>query len=194
MSKKSTVGTQPPEQFDFEIGGYFGNSFSVVRLGSGLLYSVRNRAEEGRQAPSTELTIELLLDRIEEATRMGDEASIDRAVRQMRALHGAGIIEELIGFGMLSPDKRDVALTAEEPPVPTVTPDWQQLSNTLDSFGVWQWNPAYSREGITDGTSWRLVIRWGPRHVESRGANAYPERFREFLKALSLQLGGRELY
>lgn len=81
-----------------------------------------------------------------------------------------------------------------EEPLPPIEPDWPRLRDTLDEFGVWQWQPVYELEGSVDGTGWGLEIRWGERHVKSRGRNKYPERFREFLAALREQLGGRELH
>lgn len=81
-----------------------------------------------------------------------------------------------------------------EEPLRPIDPDWRRLSDTLDEFGVWQWQPVYELKDSVDGTGWGLEVRWGERHVKSRGRNEYPEQFKEFLAALREQLGGRELY
>lgn len=93
---------------------------------------------------------------------------------------------------------------ASADPAPPVEPDeppllidvnWSELKAAIDEINVWEWEKNYQPDGvIMDGTSWSLNIQWDGRSVKSGGNNAYPERFKDFLGAVRVQLGGRDLY
>ena len=60
----------------------------------------------------------------------------------------------------------------------------------IDAMGAWRWRDEYCDRDIVDGTSWSVELRKGPLKLTSSGNNAYPRKFREFLKAVQSLIGG----
>jgi hypothetical protein len=68
--------------------------------------------------------------------------------------------------------------------------EWTRFRRALDDIGVWEWEDSYSDLGVMDGTNWSFTARYGDRRVESKGTNAYPPRFVEWLRAVSALSAG----
>ena len=84
----------------------------------------------------------------------------------------------------------------------TVTPSpeaWTQFWQTMETIGVWQWQPQYFDHEVLDGTQWELELKHAGRSVKCDGSNAYPgtsgpdygrtSAFAQFLKALRTLTG-----
>ena len=70
--------------------------------------------------------------------------------------------------------------------------DWNRFKDTLEDLNVWNWKPSYSTSGIIlDGTSWSISAHWDGQEIESKGSNAFPSRFGEFLDSVSSLIDGR---
>lgn len=68
--------------------------------------------------------------------------------------------------------------------------EWAAFRRALDDIGVWEWVGSYPDPGVMDGTNWSFTDGYPDRHVESKGSNAYPPRFNEWLRAVSVLSGG----
>jgi hypothetical protein len=68
--------------------------------------------------------------------------------------------------------------------------DWAAFRGALDDIGVWEWAESYCDLGVMDGTNWTFAVRFSDRRVESKGSNAHPPRFAEWLRAVSALSGG----
>jgi hypothetical protein len=62
---------------------------------------------------------------------------------------------------------------------------WVAFGRVLDDSGVWEWEDSYRDLGVMDGTGWSFTAGYADRRVESKGSNAYPPRFGEWLRAVS---------
>lgn len=81
--------------------------------------------------------------------------------------------------------------------------EWERFWTQLDQLRAWKWDGRYENPSVLDGTSWGLEILRDGKELECSGRNAYPpdgkgpsmpRQFRRFLQALSMLIGGRELY
>jgi hypothetical protein len=70
--------------------------------------------------------------------------------------------------------------------------EWAAFRRALDDIGVWRWNDSYRDLAVMDGTNWTFAVRFSDRRVESKGSNAYPPRFAEWLRVVSALTGGAE--
>jgi hypothetical protein len=80
-------------------------------------------------------------------------------------------------------------------PISDVRPsrdEWVAFRRALDDINVWDWHESYADLSVMDGTGWSFIAGYADRRVESRGANAYPPRFGEWLRAVSALVGGAE--
>jgi hypothetical protein len=84
----------------------------------------------------------------------------------------------------------DVGLGAVVPlglrPLPQ---EWVAFRRALDDIGVWEWAESSCDPGVMDGTNWSFTAGYADRRVESKGSNAYPPRFAEWLRAVSALSG-----
>ncbi len=63
---------------------------------------------------------------------------------------------------------------------------WERFWTRIDSLGVWRWKAEYSdpkRDG-PDGESWSLGLRFGEKHLDSKGYNAVPNDYSAFRDAV----------
>ncbi len=51
---------------------------------------------------------------------------------------------------------------------------WRNFRVTLDNLRVWEWRPKYEEPGVLDGASWRFIVTYADRQIESGGVNCYP--------------------
>ena len=80
--------------------------------------------------------------------------------------------------------------------------EWQVFREQVDRADVWNWEAEYSRPGVCDGTSWRLLLEYPDCKIESSGDNAYPTNdqssddspMKLLCSALSKLLGGRPVH
>jgi hypothetical protein len=68
--------------------------------------------------------------------------------------------------------------------------EWARFRRALDDIGVWEWAESYCDPGVMDGTNWSFTAGYADRRVESKGTNAYPPRFAEWLRAVSALSAG----
>jgi hypothetical protein len=68
--------------------------------------------------------------------------------------------------------------------------EWAAFRRALDDIGVWEWAESYCDPGVMDGTNWSFTAHYADRRVESKGTNAYPPRFVEWLRAVSALSAG----
>lgn len=79
--------------------------------------------------------------------------------------------------------------------VATSADAWQGFVRVLDRVEFRQWHRTYEPEStILDGTSWSVVARLDGVVHESRGSNAYPERWGLLVRVIRRGFGGRPLY
>lgn len=70
---------------------------------------------------------------------------------------------------------------------------WAAFLAVVDHFDVWSWQRSYSPvDAVVDGTMWSLTLEGTTRRIEARGANAYPNDFEEWCRAVSELVRGRE--
>jgi hypothetical protein len=86
-----------------------------------------------------------------------------------------------------------------EPPelVEAVVPDnpaWQTFADALGRVGAFGWLPNYEDRSVLDGTHWHVSCAWQDKLIQSSGANAFPDGFDDFCRAVEQLLEGRTFH
>lgn len=53
--------------------------------------------------------------------------------------------------------------------------NWKIFRRTLDEIGIWHWQNNYGNDEVSDGTQWRVEIRYHDRSITAKGSNNYPK-------------------
>jgi hypothetical protein len=86
-----------------------------------------------------------------------------------------------------------------DPPglVEAVVPDnpaWQTFADALGRLGAFGWLPTYEDRSVLDGTYWHVSCAWQDNLIQSSGANAFPDGFDDFCRAVEQLLEGRTFH
>jgi hypothetical protein len=86
-------------------------------------------------------------------------------------------VADMSGKGTLAETKEELSPSPEA---------WKRFWVRVDSLGVWQWKADYSdpKRGGSDGESWALTLRVGPKQVKSKGYNGVPDAYSKFREAV----------
>ena len=71
---------------------------------------------------------------------------------------------------------------------------WKEFWEVCDRIGIWAWHRRYENPRILDGFSWRVIIEFGDKRVDSSGSNEGPDKLRSLLNAVSELVGKRNFY
>ena len=71
---------------------------------------------------------------------------------------------------------------------------WKAFRKRMDRVGAWEWDAEHVNPNLEDGTTWKVDVDFGDKHISSSGSNRYPpeKQFKAFLRAVSKLLDGRE--
>ncbi|MDO8869518.1 MAG: hypothetical protein Q7V10_02085 [Methanobacteriaceae archaeon] len=61
---------------------------------------------------------------------------------------------------------------------------WKKFWEKLDQFDIWSWEKSYINFNIIDGCAWSIDLTHNNKKIKSSGSNAWPENFKEFIRAL----------
>ena len=69
---------------------------------------------------------------------------------------------------------------------------WGRFVGSLRKLSVWDWDERYLGIDGPDGTTWYVVVGDTRRKVVSRGLNAYPPGFIDYLRSVRRLIEGRQ--
>jgi hypothetical protein len=70
--------------------------------------------------------------------------------------------------------------------------NWARFVSSVRKLSVWDWDERYTGTDGPDGTTWYVVMADTRHKVVSRGLNAYPPGFIDYLRSVRLLIEGRQ--
>ena len=96
-------------------------------------------------------------------------------------IDGASLTYQIYKSGNSLKETKEIKPSPEE---------WKKFWEVCDRIELWNWQPRYENLDILDGFSWRIVIEFDDKKLDSSGSNDGPKLLRDLFDSISELLGG----